>query len=754
MPAARAVAVERNHDTLRLTFPYDPELVAAVKGLPFATFHSETRSWTAPLSAQAVSELRTWHHRGWTETSIDDLLARGETPAAVAEAVLGTGSRHRPYTVRVGGGGDRLFSRLRSIPGATWDRRLHALTYPPAAGAALADLVAVGTVADPESVLASHDATICYDTRTGRIVCQGNPRAAAVFATHFPNVDVVSEWRSKGLDVGFLDDLGEQMYRGELIRAAGDAAPPEGLGVDLFSYQATSAAIAAVRDGHAVFDEPGLGKTITGIAAGVHRLRAGATRVLVVCPAAVRTQWANEIVRVTGADDVAVVTGSAARRADTVHAAIAAGTRWVVCHYDVLSRDRKLLAGLFAGAYVIADEAHRLKNPDAARTKAMRALSRGAVGRLALTGTPIETNPAEWFDILSGWVHPGILGGPAEFNDRYRWPNQWGGWDGARNTAELRSRSAALYSRHTKRQVAAHLPPLLVSHQVLDPGDGYAAALRRAHADAADEIRAAAAPRNGQALLLDQGEEAAAEAAADMTAVGLLRLMCSSPRLVAQSDAPSAKALCEAGLVPDIDGPKVDYLRTVAAGLRTAQINRLAAAGDGHTPDCDEVRGERMVVFTFSSRMAKLLHARLTEDGVPSLLFTGETSANARDAAVAAFTDPASDAVAFICTDAGAEGLNLGRCCSLLINADLAWTASRMAQRAQRIHRVDGTASRYQVINLTLAGTLEGGIVKMLEGRADLADTLLGEAGSRSQTTGRRRRGEADLLSEALRQVR
>ena len=65
------------------------------------------------------------------------------------------------------------------------------------------------------------------------------------------------------------------------------------------------------------------------------------------------------------------------------------------------------------------------------------------------------------------------------------------------------------------------------------------------------------------------------------------------------------------------------------------------------------------------------------------------------------------------------------------------WTSSRLEQRSNRIHRIDGTASGYRVINMTLRGTLEEGILKMVENKADLQDAIFGESGGRKKTTGR-----------------
>lgn len=759
----RTLDVRRHGDTLHLNFPYNPELVATIRTLPFAVFNSENKTWTAPLSTQAIEVLRKLDHRGLTTVNIDTLIEPDEdikpAPAAILRA---TTSSKRPWAVHVAGGDDVVFSRLRAISGALWDKKSKSLTYPSSAGAALADAVKNGLIVDTDHTLSTHDATIAYDTRKGQFQISDNPKAEKAFNDHFPTTDVVTTWKEKQLDVGFLDPFSESMYRGELVRAHGGDAP-EGLTVTLFPYQSVNAAMAAARDGFAIFDEPGLGKTISAIAAGMHRLNANtATRVVIVCPAAVRTQWSREIYRATGHTDISVITGDREKRHNVAAQALAQNHRWVIVHYDVLTRDVKQLAPVFSGAYVVADEAHRIKSPEASRTKTLRKLSVASCGRLALTGTPVETNPAEWFDILSGWVSPGVLGTPIEFNERYRWPNRWGGYEGARNVNELRKRSEPLYIRHTKSQVAQHLPPLRVQHLPLDPDVAYAAALRRAHADAAEEIRNAANARleertnknTGQSILVDPGEAAEVSDGADMTAISLLRLLCTSPRLIAESEAPAAVALMEAGLIPDADGPKLDHLRVIASELKSAKETRLANKPLDYVSSVEEVTGERMVVFTCSKRMANLVYKRLEEDGVKAVLFTGDTKTDARDKAVADFTDPTSDVQIFICTDAGAEGLNLGKCCSLLVNLDLAWTAARMSQRAQRIHRVDGTAPKYLVVNMTLTGTVEAGILRLLEERADLTDALLGEEGTRSKTTGRGAKpnfyGKKSLLEEAL----
>lgn len=478
-------------------------------------------------------------------------------------------------------------------------------------------------------------------------------------------------------------------------------------------------------------------------------------RVVVVAPAALRSQWAAETVRFCeiSHSDVVVVDGTKAKRERAYLAGLDA--TFVILHYDVLKRDLELIRPLVDGQLLVLDEAHRIKGYTSQRSKAARELGRVAARRIAMTGTPVENHPAEWFQLIGNFVAPGTLGAPQDFLNRYMYPGRFGGYEGARNLVELRERTRVHYQRFTKADVAEHLPPLRVQNVVLDVDPAYAKVLRTAHRDARDQIArdrvTKLTARTGG--LLDGEELDEAEAGAEMTAVGMLRALCSSPRLLEASDSAAAEALRKAGIVPpDEDGPKLDELRQIARDLQSVSDRRRAAAPAGHVPTPNEVTGERLVVFTYSRKMADLIVERLSADGVKCVSYTGSTKRTDRDAAVAAFTDPSSDVTAFVATDAAAEGLNLGRCCNLLVNFDVPWNPSTLIQRGNRIHRVDGTAPHYLVMNFTLAGTLEAGILKLLERKVELADTILGERGGAEKTVGRRT-SLASLLAEAFEEL-
>jgi hypothetical protein len=52
------------------------------------------------------------------------------------------------------------------------------------------------------------------------------------------------------------------------------------------------------------------------------------------------------------------------------------------------------------------------------------------------------------------------------------------------------------------------------------------------------------------------------------------------------------------------------------------------------------------------------------------------------------------------------------------------------------VHRIDGTAAKYEVTNLVRSATLEDVRLAMVERRADLRDPILGASGGRTRITG------------------
>jgi SNF2 family DNA or RNA helicase len=153
--------------------------------------------------------------------------------------------------------------------------------------------------------------------------------------------------------------------------------------------------------GAALLAEPGLGKTLMAIRAA---LRVGAKRIAVVCPLTVVSVWEDEL-RAEG-QTFLIPEGTRQEKADAI-----SGDGWVVLNYDALVGEPAVLKALLKWDpdMVVLDEAHKIKNPNAKRSKAVHKLTAGR-RTLAMTGTPVLRDLLDLYSLYKA-IDPDIWGG-------------------------------------------------------------------------------------------------------------------------------------------------------------------------------------------------------------------------------------------------------------------------------------------------------------------------------------------------------
>jgi len=108
------------------------------------------------------------------------------------------------------------------------------------------------------------------------------------------------------------------------------------------------------------------------------------------------------------------------------------------------------------------------------------------------------------------------------------------------------------------------------------------------------------------------------------------------------------------------------------------------------TPDARWREDERLVVFTEYKTTLDYVEARLAkrypEHGALRVLYGGMDQAE-RDAIKAAFNDPADPVRILVATDAASEGLNLQETARFLLHYDVPWNPARLEQRNGRLDR-------------------------------------------------------------------
>ena len=189
---------------------------------------------------------------------------------------------------------------------------------------------------------------------------------------------------------GLPEELAEQIDK-EIIY-------PEGLTCELRRYQVWGVKFILHQMRSLLGDEMGLGKTIQAIASMVSLKNVGFNHFVVICPASVVVNWFKEIGRHSKLQ--AYIGHGSNKREDAVkswkyYGGVLITTYETYPTLDISDED------LMSVGMVVVDEAHYIKNPDATRSKNIRALC-GKVERvLFLTGTAIENNVYEMLSLLS-----------------------------------------------------------------------------------------------------------------------------------------------------------------------------------------------------------------------------------------------------------------------------------------------------------------------------------------------------------------
>lgn len=222
----------------------------------------------------------------------------------------------------------------------------------------------------------------------------------------------------------------------------------EHLTAALRGYQSFAARFALTQRKVIIGDEMGLGKTIEALAVLAHLRAKGLRYSVVICPASLVTNWLREIqskstlraYRLHGPN------GFQAARNWTRDGGVAVTTfEWS----PYLHLYRQELPDLQPISCVVVDEAHYIKNPDAARSITASRLVRGAEYAVLLTGTPLENNVKEFRNLVEH-VRPDLVPTANDFA-----PSQF------------RKQVAPVYLRRNQEDVLMELPELIETDEWL-----------------------------------------------------------------------------------------------------------------------------------------------------------------------------------------------------------------------------------------------------------------------------------------------
>jgi len=445
-------------------------------------------------------------------------------------------------------------------------------------------------------------------------------------------------------------------------------------------------------------DEVGLGKTIeAGIILKELAVRGLARRILVLTPASLVQQWKAEL------ESKFFETFATPERPEEWRDV----QRAIISHHRARGKGHARAILKHRWDLVIVDEAHKVKNHQAATYRFLQQIERNFI--LLLTATPLQNNLRELYNLVT-LLRPGQFGTWAEFKRQFV---VRGDPRRAQNPEALRELTHQVMVR-TRRSSVAHLlslPPrrpvhpdiTLHSHEwsLYRQTTGFLRRLYRegfvpGDPDRNDRRRKR---RTGRGIFI-------------LEAMRLCQRLCSSPQALAHS----LRTVAEGEYVlPEFRRRALmlaESARSVGVQAKLEQLTAILEAD----PD-------RLIVFSEHLPTIRVIEQRVRELGRPAVVFTGNLSMAVRKERLARFrSTPGS---VFVTTRAGSEGLNL-QFCNRLVNYELPWNPMVVEQRIGRVHRI-GQSREVEIINFAAHGTIESHILSLLDQKIRLFELVVGE---------------------------
>lgn len=432
---------------------------------------------------------------------------------------------------------------------------------------------------------------------------------------------------------------------------------------ELLPYQLDGIAFV-IGAGRAILaDDMGLGKTIQGVGVAVLLEReCGISKVLVICPTSLKSQWRNEVGRFTD-HACRVVMGSAEERVSQY----SNPSFFTICNYEQVLRDFKSIEAV-RWDLVILDEGQRIKNWEGKTTRIVKSLS--SPFALVLTGTPLENRLEELFSVVE-FIDDRRLGPAFRFFNIHKMVDEKGKALGYKNLPQLREKLKPILLRRTRKMVLNDLPPRTTEIiKILPTGEQM-------------EIH------DGNYRIVSQIVRKPY-----LTEMDLLRLQ-------------KALLMC----------------RMAANG--TYLVDKQAPGYSSKLEELDALLGEllaeddrKIVLFSEWTTMLDLIEPLIRKRNADYVRLDGSVPQKKRQGLVNQFQkDPACKL--FITTNAGSTGLNL-QAANTIVNVDLPWNPAILEQRIARAHRM-GQKRPVQVYLLVSEGTIEENLLGTLAAKQELA---------------------------------
>jgi SNF2 family DNA or RNA helicase len=460
-------------------------------------------------------------------------------------------------------------------------------------------------------------------------------------------------------------------------------------------------------------DSMGLGKSVQTIRT-LEKIGDGAYPALIVCPASMKFTWEVEFSRWASHRQVVVVDGTAAKRRKAIATADAevviinweslrAHTR--VCAYGSMTltdseRQEKELNEV-GWKTIVADEAHRAKDPHAKQTRALWYLGDRSEHVFALTGTPVANSPEDVWALMR-------FVSPTEYPVKSAWLERYAIQDwtphGFREVIGLKAETREelfkildpRFIRRTKEAVLPQLPEKTYARRTVDLG--------KKQREAYDQMRE---------HMLAELEGGVLLATSPLTKLTRLLQFAS-----AFGDLEEEQVTC-----PDCAGG--GCARCSHLGYITKQhllMTDPSCKVDALEEIASELGTQKAVVFTHSVQLARLCAARLEKLGYTHGSITGDIPAFTRQDAINRF-QTGNLQFLVLTLGAGGEGITL-TAAQTAIFLQRSFNLVQNKQAEDRIHRI-GQEGNVTIIDVIARDTLESHVHDVFQEKEDMLQELV-----------------------------
>ncbi|XP_034942014.1 DNA excision repair protein ERCC-6-like [Chelonus insularis] len=513
-----------------------------------------------------------------------------------------------------------------------------------------------------------------------------------------------------------LDDGDESLYRKRIehrkfksssLRTVDNLFKvPKSLWKKLYEYQKVSVRwlweLHGRNLGGLLGDEMGLGKTVQVIAffAGLDcsellsdggRFR-GLGPTLIVCPATLLEQWVQHFHDWWPSLRVVTLHQSGTHRGEPEELLESLKTGGILLtSYSGVLRHVDILVP-FQWHYVVLDEGHKIRNPQAKVTKVVKKFS--TPHRLLLTGSPMQNSLKELWSLFD-FILPGKLGTLDAFIEHCATPITRGGYANASSLQEatafqvatmLKDAISPYMLRRTKNDVKHHISLPEKNEQVLfcslteEQTNLYKEFLRSEHVSTILHDKSSV-----------QGD--GKHRARLLVALTTLRKICNHPDLYIY-DTYTEDSDQEMKLDEDIDLEKFGYWKK--SGKMTVVRSLLKIW---------KSQGHRVLLFTQGRQMLHILEALIQQEKYSYLRLDGSTPMVERQRTIRKFNEDTSYLVFISTTRVGGLGINLTGADRVVIY-DPDWNPATDTQARERAWRI-GQNKKVTIYRLITVGTIE-----------------------------------------------